>query len=71
MSFIRYGEVTKIENYEFGPDSKDVICEKCNNVIGKRDSRYIKIFNRIYPIQNVVGTKIFCKKCGNAVLIKE
>jgi hypothetical protein len=71
MSFIRYGEVVKFENYEFGSDAQDIICDKCKNNIGKRDSKYIKIFEQIYPLRNVVGTKVFCKKCGNLIEIKE
>ena len=71
MSFVRYGEIVKIENYEFEPNAQDVACNKCNNIVGKRDSKYIKIFDRIYPIQNMIGVKFFCKKCGNLVEIKE
>ena len=71
MSFIRYGEISKIENYKFEPDAQDIVCDKCRNIVGKRDSKYIKIFDQIYPIQNVIGTKVFCKKCGNLIIIKE
>jgi len=70
MSFKRYGDAVRVENYNFGDNSVEVKCPNCQNNVGIKDDKYIKLFEKIYPLKELIGIKIICKKCGRTFIIE-
>lgn len=65
--FKRTGGPVKIETLNFDKSSKNVVCQHCDEVVGKRNGKFTKFSGS--NVVAVMASKFLCPKCGKATVL--